>query len=322
VTVHDPGSILPNFVIAGCPKCGTTAVYRWLQSHPDAGTPATKEPFYLRDKGYLGDPTSESRRDTFLDAGTEGYVELFRPAAGARLRFEATTHYFYQRLAPEVLFELQTRPKVLVMVRQPSDRLYSWYSFNKNHLASIDPDLRFAEIVDAVLSGRPENLRRRCRFEATYRSFRDGVRHGEYVHFLGAWRHFGLGERLRVEALEEVAGNERRFVQSLAPWLGLDPAFYDDARIEAVGVGYRTRFPRLHHFARSVAARLRGGGRARRALVKLYRELQVDRDGGRAVSEADRAALARLDEHYELPNQRLAEALNRPELVELWRRAR
>ena len=318
--MDDRASILPNFVIVGCPKCGTTALYRWLRSHPDVGTPEVKEPFYLRDENYLGEPARGERSDSYLDAGIEGYVDLFRPAAGARVRFEATTHYFYQRLAPEVLLDLETSPKVLVMVRRPSDRLYSWYSFNKNHLASIDPDLEFAEIVDAVLAEQPERFRRHCRYESTYRSFRDGIRHGEYIRYLGAWSRFRLGKRLRVETLEDMAGNERRFVQSIAEWLDLDPSFYEDAQLEREGARYRTRFPRVHHFARAVAARVRGGGLARRALARAYRKLQIDRVSSGGMSESDRAALARLDEHYEPSNEQLAQELGRPGLTELWRR--
>ena len=315
-------AVLPNFVIAGCPKCGTTAVYEWLRRHPDAATPQVKEPFYLRDRDYLGDPATERRRDSFLDAGLEGYVDIFRPTIGARLRFEATTHYFYQRVAPEVLLELATHPKILVMIRQPSDRLYSWYSFNRNHLASFSPELAFSDVVDAVLGGHPERLRRHCRYESTYRSFRDGVLHGEYSRFLTPWLEFGLGSRLRVEVLEDVAGNERSFVQSLAEWLGLDPEFYRDSELPTAGVGYRTRFPRVHYVARAVARHLRGGGAARKLLVRGYRKLQQADRRSRLRSDSDRAALRRLDAHYVELTATLAAELGRPDLPELWRRER
>jgi len=295
-------------------------MFEWLAMHPDVGTPEIKEPFYLRDVDYLGETTGGRRIPSYADDGMEGYVDLFRPAAGAALRFEATTHYFYQRLAPRVLFGLETKPKVLVMVRRPSDRFHSWYSFNRNHLASIDPDIEFAEVVDAVLSGRSERLRRHCRQESTYRSFRDGVEHGEYARYLRAWDEFRRAGRLRVEVLEEVSGNERQTVQSIAEWVGIDAKFYEDADFERAATRYRTRFPRAHHVARTVATRLRGGGIVRRALVHAYRKLQVDRGSRGRLSESDRAALTRLDDHYEPANEQLAEALGRPELLELWRR--
>jgi hypothetical protein len=36
--------MLPNFIIPGAPKCGTTAVYQYLKEHPDVFLPEKKEP--------------------------------------------------------------------------------------------------------------------------------------------------------------------------------------------------------------------------------------------------------------------------------------
>ena len=71
--------VLPNTVIAGAPKCGTTSLFRWLNDHPDACGSTTKEPRYLIDPdSCLFDKTSN-----FHDHGLEGYEAYFEHCAGS-----------------------------------------------------------------------------------------------------------------------------------------------------------------------------------------------------------------------------------------------
>src|SRR4051794_7739565 len=88
---------LPDFLIAGVPKAGTTALHAALVRHPDLFLPAVKEPkFFLTD----GRP---SRHGGPGDAQTyqehvwrrEDYEALFDPAPPGALRGEATPFYLY-----------------------------------------------------------------------------------------------------------------------------------------------------------------------------------------------------------------------------------
>ena len=46
--------MLPNFVIIGSQKAGTTSLYHYLQSHPDVHMPRNKEPDYFVAGAELG----------------------------------------------------------------------------------------------------------------------------------------------------------------------------------------------------------------------------------------------------------------------------
>ena len=37
---------LPNFIIAGVARCGTTSLYHYMKQHPDIGFSTKKEPKY------------------------------------------------------------------------------------------------------------------------------------------------------------------------------------------------------------------------------------------------------------------------------------
>src|SRR5689334_10681741 len=83
---------LPNLVIAGAPKCGTSSLYRWLADHPQAFGSAPKETFYLMDEGH---PLLR-KGSNFHTRGLAGYAEFFDGRnEEARVIFEATTHYLY-----------------------------------------------------------------------------------------------------------------------------------------------------------------------------------------------------------------------------------
>lgn len=302
----------PNFVIVGCPKTATGSVAGWLRAHPACGCAPAKETF------YLVDPDFGASGPHYAQHGLEGYAELFAPVSERPIRFEATTHYYYQDTAFEVLRDLPTAPKVALFVRQPSDRFRSWFGFNVNHLANVDPNLTLARTVDAILGGHPEELRSFCRTETTYRTLAEGVRHGVYVDYVERWAT--LGDRFRVFVTEDLQRDDRAFMRELATWLEIDPTPFERAPLAKRNTAYDVRSRRLHRLARAAASTIPFQGRLREGMASVYRRLQSRPSS--PTGGADLEALARLDEHYREPNARLADFLDRPDLPALWARDR
>jgi len=289
--------MLPNFLIVGAPKCGTTSVADWLSLHPDAFMVEGQEPFYLVDR-ELGEARSPA--PYFGTHGLAGYAALFSAASAAKVRFEATTHYLYQDCALRELSAFPEPPKILIMLRQPSRRLHSSFKFEQNHLANVDPEYTFPAYVEDVLAGDEARIRRACRNEGTYLTLRDGLRHGEYARYVERWTAaFGGGVRLWF--LECMARNEHRYMAELGQWLELDPSPFSEMSLKASNVGYRVRWPRFHRLARDVARRVKLPGPLRAAYWRVIK-------GSAPVAESieERAALDRLDRHYRPHDQRLA----------------
>ena len=109
---------MPDFFIPGAPKCGTTALYRYLATHPAIAMSSRKEPGYWSPD--LG------RRDRV--SGREAYLRLWEGAPEGALRGEATANYLRSAVAiPSILAE---RPdaRFVVMLRNPSDMAVSLHS--------------------------------------------------------------------------------------------------------------------------------------------------------------------------------------------------
>jgi hypothetical protein len=104
--------MLPNFLIIGAPKAGTTSLHAYLDRHPSIHMSQPKELYYFDDPGY------ESRREWY-----ESHFETDLP-----LRGEATPHYAmypYYAGVPERIHQLIPDAKLIYLVRDPIEQIVS-----------------------------------------------------------------------------------------------------------------------------------------------------------------------------------------------------
>jgi len=112
------GTSPPDFVIAGAPKCGTTALYQYLQMHPRLLLCDPKEPHYFADD-LLAHRTIVTRSD---------YLNLFQRSGPDQLVGEASAWYLHSQVAIPQLLEHRPDVKLIVMLRQPVELLRSLHS--------------------------------------------------------------------------------------------------------------------------------------------------------------------------------------------------
>lgn len=291
---------LPNLIIAGAPKCGTSSLFNWLVDHPDVCGSSVKETFFLMDE----ENPLRRKACNFHDHGLAAYSDFF-PDCSARDKVvvEATTHYLYQQTAREVLASLATEPKIIFVLRKPSDRVYSSFSYTRNNLGRVTGDLSFPEFLRLAESDPAGGALKGLFGPSGYVLARD-IQYSRYVEFLLAWRKCVGAGRMRILLFEEMSTDPRRMVEGLCIWLGINPSFYDGydfaARNQTVGV----RSPRLQRLAITLAGST-GDSKLKRLLKRVYLRLQADRAGkGRPV--ADEAALRALERDFKPWNAELA----------------
>ena len=123
---------LPNFLLIGAPKCGTTAVHDALAAHPEVFMPVVKEPSWFRPPG----------RKVDVDAYTNLF---FRGAEHFAHRGEATPWYLYHE-PEDILRWFSTAPLVMISVRDPVARAWSMHLDQVRVGAERRP---FSEVIDA-----------------------------------------------------------------------------------------------------------------------------------------------------------------------------
>jgi hypothetical protein len=130
---------LPDFLIVGAPKAGTTALHAALAAHPGLYMTAIKEPkFFLTDgpppdKGGPGDALTYREH---VWRRTD-YEALFAAAPPGALAGESTPLYLYDRGAVDRIRALIPDAKLIVILRDPVERAHS----NWTHLwsAGLEP---------------------------------------------------------------------------------------------------------------------------------------------------------------------------------------
>lgn len=136
---------LPNFLIAGVSKCGTSSLYNYLRRHPDIFMPAFKEPsFLLCDSVELPRKSpGESTSDKGIIRDLNSYKGLFKKAQDQKRIGEASADYvYYFRGTIKAIKELLGDIPIIIILRNPVDRAYSSYMHlvrdNREHLSFED----------------------------------------------------------------------------------------------------------------------------------------------------------------------------------------
>lgn len=111
-------AIRPNLFIVGAPKCGTTALSEYLRDHPGLFMSRPKEP------NFFCEDLEKTRGVTSLGS----YLQLFSNADGQPVVGEASTWYLYSEVALERIWQFNPNAKIIAMVRNPIDLVYSLHS--------------------------------------------------------------------------------------------------------------------------------------------------------------------------------------------------
>src|SRR5215211_1248745 len=142
VSSYNPGmrarELLPDALIIGAPKAGTSALHAALAQHPQVYASPVKEPKYYMcwdapPPAHRGPGDSHSRQEWVWRR--EDYAALFDAAPEQSVRLESTPFYLYVPSARRRIADELPHAKLIVIVRDPIDRAYS----NRMHLAdSLD----------------------------------------------------------------------------------------------------------------------------------------------------------------------------------------
>lgn len=113
--------VLPNFLIVGTPKAGTTAIYHYLNQHPEIYFSPHKEPHFF---SFIGEQKPHWGVKTLAE-----YEELFEGVTTEKAIGEASTWYLYSQSAAQQIKKYIPYVKVIIILRNPIERAYSSWAF-------------------------------------------------------------------------------------------------------------------------------------------------------------------------------------------------
>jgi len=122
---------VPNFLIVGGAKCGTTSLHHYLRQHPQVFMPDNKEPLFMVSAIYEKLSRKDPRHkivETILPPSFKDYLNLFKQAKNQKARGEASSPYlyYYQTAIPKIK-EYLGDVKIIIILRNPVERAFSSY---------------------------------------------------------------------------------------------------------------------------------------------------------------------------------------------------
>lgn len=122
---------LPDFVVIGAGKSGTTSLNEYLKEHPQVFMSTRKEPnFFAYEMAKEEDFELESSREFYRDSvlNLEEYLNLFKGSKEQQLLGEVSNTYLNSEMACQRIKHYIPNAKIIAILRHPADRLFSRYS--------------------------------------------------------------------------------------------------------------------------------------------------------------------------------------------------
>ena len=215
-----PFRMLPDFIIIGAAKCGTTSLYDFIVKHPAIGAAKRKEVHYFADKHEkaklkYGEGSPAVNQEKF---GVNWYRSNFPTKFKAwayhnktnqrMLTGEATPQYLIHPGVPETMINLLPNAKLIVILRNPTDRAYSAYNHNRRNGVE---DLSFEDAIKQDLAGQ------------NTRHIRNYLNRGHYAEHLERWfKHYDR-EQFLILTNDELREKLQDTMNKVFKFLGVVP---------------------------------------------------------------------------------------------------
>jgi Sulfotransferase domain len=207
---------LPDFVIIGGQRCGTTSLYWYLMEHPLCIRAFEKEVHFF-DNNY-GKGLDWYRANFPM----HGYVSLVEKLKRAQLLSgEASPLYMFHPLAPKRVAEHLPQAKLIALLRNPVDRAYSHF---QHEVRLGSETLGFEQALDAEeerLQGERDRILEDQGYPGYNYAHYSYATRGIYIDQLLNWLQYFPREQLKVIRSEDLYAEPERVLPEVQRFLGL-----------------------------------------------------------------------------------------------------
>jgi hypothetical protein len=199
----------PDFIIAGAPRSGTTAMYDYLRVHPQIAMSSYKEPHYFgSDLAGLQFEVFRNKRDK--------YLKLFENAGDALVRGEGSIYSLFSHRAAQEMQAFNSDMRIVLMLRNPVEVLHSLYYHVK-----LTGDIRYKTfetmLEDTRTISADEKVNSRLRFLSG-----EGVHYAQQIQRF--WDVFDK-DQVHIIIYDDFRADTARIYQETLAFLDVDTGF-------------------------------------------------------------------------------------------------
>lgn len=264
---------MPNFLIIGAAKSGTTALYHYLKQHPQVYMSPMKEPHFFAFEGekldFQGPWDTQEQLNHVSITSLDTYRLQFQGVSNEVAIGEASALYLYIPRTPERIRYYIPDAKLIAILRNPVERAYSAYTFLTRE--GREPLTDFAQAL------REEKNRISHNWVPLYYYQQLGFYYAQLKRYFDAFEQ----DQIRVYLYEDLNMNSAGMLQDIFRFLNVDDSFIPDMDLKhnvsgipknkALNTFLRTRYPIKSIFKPLLPERLR-----RRLIVSLQ-NLNLDK---------------------------------------------
>ncbi|MGA7192574.1 MAG: sulfotransferase [Anaerolineales bacterium] len=219
-----PLRVLPDFLVIGVMKGGTTSFFNYLARHPRINPPFRKEIKFF---------------DIHYPEGLGWYrahfPTCFKMKPGMATG-EATPYYIFHPTAANRIAKLLPNVKLIALLRNPVDRAYSHY----NHMVRVGREsLPFEDAIGHEaerLSGEEEKIIADPRYSTFNHLHYSYLARGRYIEQLQKWFALFPREQMLILASEEIYTSPATAYRKATEFLGLSDWTPNDFKTYKQGV--------------------------------------------------------------------------------------
>jgi len=178
---------LPDFLVIGVQRAGSTWLHRQLEMHPDICTGK-----YRKEINYFSQ---------YYNRGREWYESYFEHCRYNKVVGEVSPNYMFREIYAKRIYDLLPEVKLITILRNPIDRAYSHY---KKKVVDLGCKQMFMENLksDKVL-----------------------LEKGLYYNQISKYLKYFPKERIKVLIFEETIKYPEKNLRNLFEFLGVNPNF-------------------------------------------------------------------------------------------------
>jgi hypothetical protein len=206
---------LPNFLIIGAAKAGTSSLYAYLKQHPQIYMSPEKEPRYFAPELYTIYNNGVRQKGRKKALTFTEYCQLFSEACAQIAIGEASTEYLYIPQAAARIKDCIPKVKLITILRNPIERAFSAFCYQ---LRDGYETLTFEQALQAEAKRIKDGFRPGWHYKQV------GFYYAQVKQYLEKFPP----EQIQIYLYDELQDNSIAVVQDIYKFLGVEATYLPD----------------------------------------------------------------------------------------------